>query len=191
MSHSQDYLDEVIDIASRVSHEKIEELARSLLILREKGGRLFCMGIGGSQANADHAVNDFRKICGIEAYSPGFSEYSARANDEGLDTTFVKWLEGCNPISKDAVFIFSVGGGDTFKNVSMNLVNAMCYCQANHVKVFGVVGREGGYAKLVETCVVIIPPLKERVTAHTEAFQMVVLHCLVSHPLLQKNACKW
>lgn len=191
MSHAITYLNEVADIASKISHENIEELVRNLSFLRERKGRLFVMGMGGSLANAQHAVNDFRKLCGIEAYSPEFSEFSARANDEGLDSTMVEWLKGCNPKEKDAILVLSVGGGDTFKGVSMNLVSAMHYCLQNSIAIFGIVGRDGGYARITGKSVVIVPELPERVTPHTEAFQMVVLHCLVSHPLLQKNPTKW
>lgn len=191
MSHTTNYLSEVSEIVSNFPHEDVEDLARSLLALRQRGGRLFCLGVGGGQANACHAVNDFRKLCGIEAYSPPFAEYSARANDEGLETTFKEWLKGCNPDIKDAVMVFSVGGGDTLKHVSMNIVQALKYCIDNGIKVFGIVGRDGGYTKIVGDSVVIVPSAAERVTAHTEAFQMVVLHCLVSHPMLQKNKTKW
>lgn len=191
MSHTTDYLKEVGKIASNFPHEDVEDLARSLHFLRQRNGRLFCLGVGGGQANACHAVNDFRKLCGIESYSPPFSEYSARANDEGLDTTFKEWLRGCNPEVKDAVMVFSVGGGDTLKKVSMNIVYALKYCLDNGVKIFGIVGRDGGYAKIIGNSVVVVPEIEERVTPHTESFQMVVLHCLVSHPLLQKHKTKW
>ena len=168
-------------------------MARQLLFLRERGGRLFCMGVGGGAANASHAVNDFRKLCGIEAYCPtdNVSEFSARANDEGFESTFMEWLKACKPDIIDAVLVFSVGGGDTLKHVSMNIVKALHYCKMNGLRSFGIVGRDGGYTKLVGHTVVVIPSAAERVTAHTEAFQMVVLHCLVSHPLLQKNPTKW
>jgi D-sedoheptulose 7-phosphate isomerase len=162
--------------------------------VRESGGRLFVLGVGGSAGNCSHAVNDFRKLCGIEAYAPtdNVSELTARTNDEGWETVFAAWLRTSRGNSKDAVFVFSVGGGNLEKNVSPNIVAALKEAKSRDMKIFGVVGRDGGYTKKVGDCVVVVPTVEaSRVTPHAEAFQAVVWHCLVSHPALQQIATKW
>ena len=192
--HAQDYFDEVASIAREIDLSAIESLASELAQLRERGGRLFLIGVGGSAANCSHAVNDFRKLCGIEAYSPvdNVSELTARTNDEGWDTVFAAWLKTSKANSKDAVFVFSVGGGNLEKNVSPNIVAALKEAKTRDMRIFGVVGRDGGYTKKVGDCVIVVPTVDaSRVTPHTEAFQAVVWHCLVSHPSLQLIATKW
>jgi D-sedoheptulose 7-phosphate isomerase len=192
--HVQTYLTETVKIASSLDASQIEDLATELAALRLRGGRLFFLGVGGSAGNCGHAVNDFRKLCGIEAYAPtdNVSELTARTNDEGWHTVFSEWLKISRANAKDAVFIFSVGGGNLEKNVSPNLVEAIKEAKARGLKVFGVVGRDGGYTKQVGDVVVVIPTVDAgRVTPHTEAFHAVVWHCLVSHPVLQQIATKW
>lgn len=192
--HAEKYFSEVVEIARSIDRAQIDCLALELRDLRERGGRLFFLGVGGSAGNCSHAVNDFRKLCGIEAYSPAdnVSELSARTNDEGWDTVFSGWLGVSKACEKDAVFVLSVGGGNLEKNVSPNIVSALKFCKEKGVKIFGVVGRDGGYTKLVGDCVVVVPTIDEaRITPHAEAFQGVVWHCLVSNPVLQQNATKW
>ena len=194
MSHAATFLDEVVEIARRIEPESIEALCGELASLRDRGGRLFIIGVGGSAGNAGHAVNDFRKLCGIEAYAPtdNVSELTARTNDEGWPTVFSEWLKVSRANAKDAILIFSVGGGNMEKNVSPNIVAAIAEAKARGLRVLGVVGRDGGYTKKAGDCVVVIPTVEDsRVTPHAEAFQAVVWHCLVSHPKLQKNATKW
>ena len=194
MSHAAEYFRETGEIATAIDHDQIDELAEALAALRDEGGRLFLLGVGGSAANCSHAVNDFRKLCGIEAYSPtdNVSELTARTNDEGWDTVFSEWLKVSRASSRDMVFIFSVGGGDMEKNVSPNLVAAIEEARVRGMKITGVVGRAGGHAKQVGDIVVVVPTVHEdRVTPHTEAFQAVVLHCLVSNPKLQIRSTKW
>ena len=188
------YFEEVRAVAEALDYEMIESIAVNLAALRSGGGRLFFLGVGGSAANASHAVNDFRKICGIEAYTPvdNVSEITARTNDEGWDTVFAGWLKTSKANEKDAVFVFSVGGGDVQKNVSVNLVRALEVAKERGLKIYGVVGRNGGYTKQVGDYVLVIPTVNPKhITPHTEAFQAVVWHCLVSHPLLQQVAAKW
>jgi len=192
--HSQTYFQEVVKVAQSIDIGAIERLAQELNALRERDGRLFLLGVGGSAGNCGHAVNDFRKLCGIEAYAPtdNVSELTARTNDEGWDTVFAAWLRTSHANAKDAVFVFSVGGGNLEKNVSPNIVAALKEAKTRGTKVFGVVGRDGGYTKQVGDCVVVVPTVEaSRVTPHTEAFQAVVWHCLVSHPALQQIATKW
>lgn len=192
--HAQTFFKEVASIAQSVDLEAVEILARELAALRERDGRLFVLGVGGSAGNCSHAVNDFRKLCGIEAYAPtdNVSELTARTNDEGWHTVFAAWLRTSRANAKDAVFVFSVGGGNLEKNVSPNIVAGLKEAKARGLKVFGVVGRDGGYTKQVGDCVIVIPTVEaSRVTPHTEAFQAVVWHCLVSHPGLQQLATKW
>lgn len=194
MSHAATFLDETIETARRIDPAAIEALCGELAKLRERDGRLFIIGVGGSAGNAGHAVNDFRKLCGIEAYAPtdNVSELTARTNDEGWPTVFAEWLKVSRANAKDAILIFSVGGGNMEKNVSPNIVAAIGVAKECGMRVLGVVGRDGGYTKKAGDCVVVIPTVEEsRVTPHAEAFQAVVWHCLVSHPLLQKNATKW
>ena len=192
--HVKTYFQEVQKVAQQIDIEAVEKLAQELKALRERGGRLFFLGVGGSAGNCGHAVNDFRKLCGIEAYAPtdNVSELTARTNDEGWHTVFVEWLRTSRAGDKDAVFVFSVGGGNLEKNVSPNIVAALKEAKERGTKVFGVVGRDGGYTKKVGDCVIVVPTVDaSRVTPHAEAFQAVVWHCLVSHPALQKIATKW
>ncbi|MEE8515456.1 MAG: SIS domain-containing protein [Alphaproteobacteria bacterium] len=194
MTHSQQYLRETAEIAAAIDHDAIEHIVHGLVALREGGGRLFLLGVGGSAANCSHAVNDFRKLCAIEAYTPvdNVSELTARTNDEGWDTVFAAWLRTSRATDKDAVMVLSVGGGDRENNVSANLVAALEEAKARGLKVYGVVGRDGGYTKKVADAVVVVPTVETaRVTPHTEAFQAVVWHCLVSHPALQTADTKW
>ena len=194
MSHAAVYLQEVCEIAKRIPPEAIETLCDELVKLRERGGRLFILGVGGSAGNCSHAVNDFRKLCGIEAYAPtdNVSELTARTNDEGWHTVFSEWLKVSRANAKDAVLIFSVGGGNLEKNVSPNLVFAIQESKNRGLRVLGIVGRDGGYTKQAGDTVVVIPTIEpSRVTPHAEAFQAVVWHCLVSHPKLQMNVTKW
>ncbi len=194
MSHASVFLEEMREIAKRLPTDTIEQLCSELVSLRDRGGRLFLLGIGGSAGNCSHAVNDFRKLCGIEAYAPtdNVSELTARANDEGWPTIFSEWLKVSRANEKDAILVFSVGGGNLEKNVSPNLVTAIQEAKRRGLKVFGIVGRDGGYTKQAGDVVVVIPTVEaSRVTPHSEAFQAVVWHCLVSHPKLQKAATKW
>jgi D-sedoheptulose 7-phosphate isomerase len=192
--HVKNYFQEVIKVAESINVETIERLAQELAGLRERGGRLILLGVGGSAGNCGHAVNDFRKLCGIEAYAPtdNVSELTARTNDEGWETVFAAWLRTSKANAKDAVLVFSVGGGNLEKNVSANIVAALKEAKLRGMKIFGIVGRDGGYTGQVGDCVVVVPVVDpSRVTPHTEAFQAVVWHCLVSHPALQQIATKW
>jgi len=194
MSHVQEYFTQVGEIARTIDHQAIDALAEALANLRANGGRLFFIGVGGSAGNCSHAVNDFRKLCGFEAYAPtdNVSELTARTNDEGWETVFAAWLETSRASSKDGVFVFSVGGGNLEKNVSPNIVRGLEFAKSRGMKIFGVVGRDGGYTKKVGDQVILIPNIDGNlVTPHTEAFQAVVWHCLVSHPKLQQRATKW
>jgi len=177
-----------IDIAAA------ERIAQALAELRERGGRLFILGVGGSAGNASHAVNDFRKIAGIEAYAPtdNVSELTARVNDEGWATVFEEWLKVSRLQPSDAVLIFSVGGGNEEKNVSPNLVRALKYAKQTGSTILGIVGRDGGYtAQVADACVIVPTVNPEHVTPHSEAFQAVVWHGLVTHPLLKREQTKW
>jgi D-sedoheptulose 7-phosphate isomerase len=192
--HAQTYFKEVVEVAQGIDLEAVEKLAAELAALRQREGRLFFLGVGGSAGNCGHAVNDFRKLCGIEAYAPtdNVSELTARTNDEGWDTVFSAWLRTSRGGAKDAVFVFSVGGGNLEKNVSPNIVAGLKEAKTRGMKIFGVVGRDGGYTKKVGDCVIVVPTVDaNRVTPHTEAFHAVVWHCLVSHPALQQTATKW
>ncbi len=194
MGHAQQYFSEVVEIAQRLPIDMVEGLCDELVALRQRDGRLFILGVGGSAGNASHAVNDFRKLCGIEAYAPtdNVSELTARTNDEGWPTVFAEWLKVSRANARDALLIFSVGGGNLQKNVSPNLVAAIVEAKARGLRVLGIVGRDGGYTKEAGDCVVVVPTADEsRVTPHSEAFQAVIWHCLVSHPKLQRNATKW
>lgn len=194
MSHARIFLAEAAEICRTIDAAEIDRLAEALAALRARGGRLFVLGSGGSAGNAGHAVNDFRKLCGIEAYAPtdNVSELTARTNDEGWHTTFSEWLKVSRANDKDAVLVFSVGGGDAERNVSPNIVEGLKVAKARGLKVFGIVGRDGGHTKKVGDVVVLVPTVAaERVTPHAEAFQAVVWHSLVSHPILQTNATKW
>jgi D-sedoheptulose 7-phosphate isomerase len=194
MSHAATFLGEVVETVRRIDPAAIEALCSELVSLRDRDGRLFILGVGGSAGNAGHAVNDFRKLCGIEAYAPtdNVSELTARTNDEGWPTVFSEWLKVSRANAKDAILIFSVGGGNLEKNVSPNIVAAIEEAKTRGVRILGVVGRDGGYTKKAGDCVVVIPTVEDsRLTPHAEAFQAVVWHCLVSHPKLQNKATKW
>jgi D-sedoheptulose 7-phosphate isomerase len=194
MTHAKIFLAEVKSICENISCESIELMTDQLIALRERKGRLFLIGIGGSAGNCGHAVNDFRKLCGIEAYSAvdNVSELTARANDEGWDTIFSGWLEASNLSSLDAILIFSVGGGDIERNVSTNIVHAVAFAKTRSAKVLGIVGKDNGYTALHGDVVVIVPQVNaSRITPLSEAFQAVVWHCLVSHPRLQIRRTKW
>jgi len=191
---SEQFLQESVELIKGIDTAQMEAMAEGLAKLREGGGRLFILGVGGSAGHASHAVNDFRKICGLESYTPtdNVSELTARTNDEGWDTTFSEWLKGSRLTGKDGLLIFSVGGGNKEKNVSVNLVRALELAKERGAAVFGIVGRDGGYTKQVADVCVIVPTVhKDRVTPHTEGFAAVLWHLLVSHPALQKSATKW
>jgi D-sedoheptulose 7-phosphate isomerase len=194
VSFSETFFSEVAAIARTIDAGKVDAMASAIAALRDQGGRLFVLGVGGGAANCSHAVNDFRKLCGVEAYSPvdNVSELTARTNDEGWETIFSGWLEVSRPTNRDAVLIFSVGGGDRERNVSTNLISAIDFARQVGMKVFGVVGREGGHTAQAGDLVVVVPTVEaNRVTPHTEAFQAVVWHCLVSNPILQSKATVW
>ena len=194
LSPSQNVLAGVIATATRIDAGMIDMLADKLAEVRDNGGRLFILGVGGSAANASHAVNDFRKLCGIEAYAPtdNISELTARTNDDGWETVFSGWLRISRLSVSDALLILSVGGGNAEKNVSVNLIRAIDYAKTMGAKVFGIVGRDGGYTKLMGDCVVQIPTVDEAlVTPLAEAFQAVVWHALTNNPSLQIHPTKW
>ncbi len=192
--HIEQYFKQVVTIVDQIDMQQIGALVEALVELRKGGGRLFVLGVGGSAGNASHAVNDFRKLCALEAYAPtdNVSELSARINDEGWDSALAAWLKVSRLSSKDALLILSVGGGNRQKNVSVNLIQAVDLARERKAKVFGIVGRDGGHTKEVGDVVVVIPPVSDKhVTPHSEAFQAVVWHCLVSHPSLQMEPTKW
>jgi len=194
MSYAKQHLDEAAEIIRKMDVDAIEKVADLLAGIKSGGGRLFFIGVGGSAGNCSHAVNDFRKIVGIEAYAPtdNVSELTARANDEGWATIFVEWLKVSRLSAKDAVFVLSVGGGNVEKNISPNLVTALKYARTVGAKVTGIVGRDGGYtAKVADACVIVPTVNPETITPHSEAFQAVVWHLLVSHPRLKTNQTKW
>ena len=194
MTYTEQHLREASDILGKFDVAAIERTADLLADLRSRGGRLFLLGVGGSAANCSHAVNDFRKICGIEAYAPtdNVSELTARTNDEGWASVFIEWLKVSRLTSNDAVLVFSVGGGNVEKNVSPNLVAALQYAKQVGAGICGVVGRDGGYTATVADACVIVPTVNpQNVTPHTEAFQAVVWHLLVSHPKLKAAETKW
>jgi len=194
MDHIERYLEEAIKVIEKIDKNRIERIIKSLIELRQRGGRIFFLGVGGGAANASHAVNDFRKICGIETYTPtdNVSELTARTNDSGWESVFVDWLKGSKLSKNDGVFILSVGGGNTEKNISVNLVKALDYAKDVGAKIFGVVGRDGGYTgKVADECVIVPTVNPETVTPHTESFQSVILHLIVSHPDLKVSEMKW
>ena len=194
MSYAQLHLNESIEIIQKIDVASIEKMADLLVTVKKDGGRIFFLGVGGSAGNCSHAVNDFRKIVGIESYAPtdNVSELTARTNDEGWPTIFVEWLKISKLSPKDMIFIFSVGGGNLEKNISPNLVEALKLAKSIGSKVVGVVGRDGGYtAQVADACVIIPTVNSENVTPHSEAFQAVVWHLLVSHPKLKANQTKW
>ena len=188
------YLEEAREVAAQLDAGAVEQIVDLIVDLRTRGGRLFILGVGGSAGNASHAVADFRKMCGVEAYAPtdNISELTARINDEGWESSFAEWLRASRLNHNDAVFIFSVGGGDAERNVSANLVRALQFAKSIGTPVCGIVGRDGGYTARVADAFVIVPTVSpERVTAHTEAFQALLWHLLVSHPRLQVAPMKW
>ena len=188
------YLDQVGEVAARLDRSAISRLVDLLADLRQSGGRLFILGVGGSAGNASHAVNDFRKIVGLEAYAPtdNVSELTARINDEGWETAYANWLKVSRLVARDGVLVFSVGGGDAERNVSVNLVRAIEYAKTVGARVGGIVGRDGGFtAKMADACVIVPTVDPETVTPHSEAFQAVIWHLLVSHPRLQAAPAKW
>lgn len=194
MTYTRQHLDEVVRIAQALDEASIERVAQALAEVRNRGGRLFFLGVGGSAGNCSHAVNDFRKLAGFEAYAPtdNASELTARTNDEGWDTVFAAWLAGSRLRQEDGVFVLSVGGGSVEKNISANLVHALRYAQSRGATIVGIVGRDGGYTATTATACVIVPTVNpETVTPHSEAFQAVIWHLLVSHPLLKAAATKW
>jgi D-sedoheptulose 7-phosphate isomerase len=192
--HAARFLDEAIAVARGVDRSRVEEMAQELAALRERKGRLFFIGVGGGAGNCSHAVNDFRKLCGIESYavSDNISELTARANDEGWDTIFSAWLEVSHLSEIDAIFVLSVGGGDAARNVSANIIKAVDLAKWRGAKVFGIVGRAEGHTARNGDIVVVVPTVNaDHVTALSESFQAVLWHCLVSHPLLQIQKTKW
>ena len=194
LSFASVFLAETQEVAARLDPERIEMMVAELVALRERGGRLFILGVGGSAGNASHAVNDFRKLAGIEAYAPtdNVSELTARTNDEGWETTFSAWLRVSRLRKDDAILVFSVGGGDLEKNVSPNLVRAVQLAKEVGARVLGIVGRNGGYTAKAGNAVVIVPTVnEEHITPHSEAFQAVVWHLIITHPSLKANATKW
>jgi D-sedoheptulose 7-phosphate isomerase len=194
MSFTKQFLAEVQQVTAQLDETAIEKCAETLAAVREHGGRLFILGVGGSAGNAGHAVNDFRKICGFEAYAPtdNVSELTARTNDEGWPTIFAEWLKGSRLGAKDGLLIFSVGGGNLEKNVSPNLVNAIQLAKQVGAAVIGIVGRDGGYTAKEATACVIVPTVNPaHVTPHSESFQAVIWHLFVSHPKLKQAATKW
>jgi D-sedoheptulose 7-phosphate isomerase len=194
MSFTKQFLAEVQQVTAQLDETAIEKCADELAAIRDRGGRLFILGVGGSAGNAGHAVNDFRKICGFEAYAPtdNVSELTARTNDEGWPTIFAEWLKGSRINAKDGLLIFSVGGGNLEKNVSPNLVNAIQLAKQVGASVVGIVGRDGGYTAKAATACVIVPTVNPtHVTPHSEAFQGVIWHLFVSHPKLKVAQTKW
>ncbi|HTB80512.1 MAG TPA: SIS domain-containing protein [Opitutaceae bacterium] len=194
MSYSAQHLKETADIVAKLNPDDCEKCVAELRGVRERGGRLFILGVGGSAANASHAVNDFRKIAGLECYAPtdNVAELTARTNDEGWSTVFVEWLRGSRLNAKDALLILSVGGGNLEKNVSPNLVTALQLAKQAGARVVGIVGKDGGYTAKVANACVIVPTINpNNITPHSEAFQAVIWHLFVSHPDLKVNQTKW
>ncbi len=194
MSYAQQHLQEASRIITEIDVDAVEAMATLLAKVREQGGRLFFLGVGGSAGNCSHAVNDFRKIVGIESYAPtdNVSELTARTNDEGWDTVFVEWLKTSRLGPKDAVFVFSVGGGNLEQNVSPNLVKALQHACDVDARITGVVGRDGGFtATVADVCLVVPTVNPQTITPHSEAFQAVIWHLLVSHPVLKARQTKW
>ena len=194
MTYSENHLKETIEIIKLIDASIIEAIVNILYVIREEGGRIFFLGVGGSAGNASHAVNDFRKIVGIESYAPtdNVSELTARTNDDGWSSIFSEWLKVSKLSKRDLIFIFSVGGGNLEKNISPNLVKALQYASNIGSKIVGVVGRDGGYTKKVANTCLVVPTINDKnITPHTEAFQAVIWHLLVSHPKLKKNETKW
>jgi D-sedoheptulose 7-phosphate isomerase len=194
MDYINRYLSEVRRVVDSLDPSTIQKAVELLIDIRRRGGRIFFLGVGGSAANASHTVNDFRKICGIESYTPtdNVSELTARTNDNGWESIFVDWLKGSKLNSTDAVFILSVGGGNLENNISVNLVRALDHAKETGAKIFGIVGRDGGYtAKVADACIIVPTVNAETVTPHTESFQSILLHLIVSHPGLKVSEMKW
>jgi D-sedoheptulose 7-phosphate isomerase len=194
MSFTEQFLEEAREILAKLDCAAIESVVKALVQIRERGGRLFILGVGGSAANASHAVNDFRKIAGIETYAPSdnVSELTARTNDEGCETVFAEWLRGSRLNARDGLLVLSVGGGDLERNVSPNLVRAIQHAKHVGATVCGIVGRDGGYtAKVADACVIVPTVNPAHVTPHAEAFQAVVWHLFVTHPAIKAAATKW
>lgn len=194
MNFSKKYLDECIEICNRIDSNEIEDMAVLIDSVRSNKGRIFFLGVGGGAGHASHAVNDFRKICNIESYAPtdNVSELTARVNDDGWDTCYVNWLKGSKLSDKDLLFVFSVGGGNLEKNISVNILKSLQFGKKIGAKICGVVGRDGGYTKEIADVCIVVPTVNEHnVTPHTEAFQAIVWHLLVAHPLLLANEMKW
>lgn len=194
MSYAQHHIDEAIEILKQLNAGEVEKLADLIATVRREGGRLFFLGVGGSAGNCSHAVNDFRKIVGIESYAPtdNVSELTARTNDQGWASVFAEWLKVSRLSPKDCIFVFSVGGGNLEKNVSPNLVLALQYAKKIGAKVAGIVGRDGGYtAQVADVCVIVPTVSQDTITPHAEAFQSVIWHLLVSHPKLKANQTRW
>ena len=194
MKYIETYLREAKEIIDKIDRDQISRIISELKKIRKNGGRLFFLGVGGSAANASHAVNDFRKICGFEAYTPmdNVSELSARVNDDGWESVFVNWLKQSNLNENDGIFVFSVGGGNLEKNISANLVRAIEYAKEVNAKILGVVGRDGGYtAEATDACVIVPSINSETVTPHTESFQAVVWHLIINHPEMKAYEMKW
>ncbi len=194
MEFVQSFFKQSAEISNSLDYALIDRMAHALADVRERGGRLFILGVGGSAGNASHATNDFRKLCGIETYAPtdNVSELTARTNDEGFETVFAEWLKISRINQKDGVLVFSVGGGNAEKNVSVNLIQGLKIAKERGATITGVVGRDGGFTKQIGDHVVVVPTVDEKlVTPHAEAYQAVVWHCLVSHPVLQVNKTKW
>lgn len=194
MSFTKKYLEEVQEIARAIDPARVDDMVSKLVEVRKNGGRLFFLGVGGGAGNAAHAVNDFRKIAGFEAYAPtdNVSELTARVNDDSWESVFINWLKGSRLNSNDGIFVFSVGGGNAEKNISANIVRALEFGRSIGAKVFGIIGRDGGYTgKVADACIIIPTVNPETVTTHTEAFQAVVWHLLVAHPLLKTYEMKW
>ena len=194
LNFTKQHLAEVAEIANKIDDSSIEKMAKIINQVRSNGGRLFFLGVGGSAGNASHAVNDFRKIVGIEAYAPtdNVSELTARTNDEGWDSIFSEWLKVSKLNHNDAIFILSVGGGNLEKNISPNLVKALQLAKSVNANILGIVGKKEGYTTQVADAVCVIPIVnEEKITPHSEAFQSIVWHLLVSHPLLKMNQTKW
>ncbi len=188
------YFQQAAEICSKINKDDVNKLLSGLIALRNRNGRLFILGVGGSAGNASHAVNDFRKLCDIEAYAPtdNVSELTARTNDEGWETVFAAWLRTSRANENDAVLVFSVGGGNEEHNVSMNLVEALKEAKERRLSIYGIVGRDGGYTAQVADVAIMVPTIDSTlVTPHAEVFQAVVWHCLVSHPELQTCKTKW
>lgn len=194
MNYIDKYLSEVTEITSKIDRTQIEKMVEIILKVRKNNGRLFMLGVGGSAGNASHAVNDFRKIAGIESYAPtdNVSELTARVNDDGWDTSFVNWLKGSRLNSSDCLFIFSVGGGNAEKNISVNIINALKYGKEKKASIIGIVGKDGGYtAQTADACVIIPTVNPETVTPHSEAFQGTIWHLIVTHPAIKAFEMKW